>query len=522
MRCFSVKSTVALIVIIVLSLPGAIFGLDGGTSNADFMKIGAGARPSAMGEAFTGVADDSNASFWNPAGITAVEKISITYMYLLWYQGSMYHYLSFVMPIDTGTNFGVSINALMVPGFDSTDQSGFVPAEPASSDIAVTGTFAKNLGNIYMKDFVIGNISLGANLKIITRSLVGLNFGTMFFADIGIMANITDDMKIGFVLQDIGTSLKDDPPPFSVRMGSSYNFIFSRENALLISADIVKPIDLSNPDFADWYFGIGAEAKLFSAGYLRGGYKFGRIDQGLTMGAGLTWGWGSLDYAYLPHLELGTTHRISVSFKLGNTVVRPVVGAPQQPKNTNVIAGDKIVAVGWTPNSEGNIIGYNIYYREKGKGRYVKLNTEPIMEEGKFKAVLNNNTAYSFVVTAINNRNLESVYSVPVEATPRKNVVEQLPMVKGLMASAEGNVMVVTWNESNSGVVAGFNLYCKKEGDARFKKLNGTVLRETKATLGGLKTGVKYFFRVSSVSKEGAESGLSETVARIFTDEDTQ
>ncbi len=512
MKRFAVLSA-----IIILSVPAMLFGGSEGTSSADFLKIGAGARPSAMGEAFTGVADDSNATFWNPAGITAVEKISVTYMYLLWYQSQTYHYFSYVMPLDAVTNFGISANALITPGFDST--GGFAPAEPASYDIAVTGTIARNLGNIYTKDFTIGNISLGANFRVIKRSLVGVDLGTMFFADIGAIANITDDMKLGIVMQNIGSALGADPSPFTARIGLSYNFALTSDTALLLAGDIIKPVDLTNPDFQKWYFGLGAEAKLFGVGFIRGGYEIGKDGQGLTAGGGLSWGWGSLDYAFLPHLDLGNTHRISVTFKFGNTVARPLVGAPQQPQRTTAIAGDKVVSVGWDPNPEGNITGYNIYYREKGTGKYVKLNTDPVMEEAKFRAVLNNDITYSFVVTAINNRNLESIYSVPVEATPRKNVVVKPPKVEGVSVKVAAKALVVTWNENTNETVAGFNMYYKKEGDAKFKRLNRSTLRDTKATLGGLTAAVKYYFTVTSVSKDGIESDFSTVVSAKLPDE---
>src|SRR4029077_8125627 len=46
------------------------FGKDQvGTSGAQFLKIGPGARPVGMGEAFTGVPDDIHAIYWNPAGL---------------------------------------------------------------------------------------------------------------------------------------------------------------------------------------------------------------------------------------------------------------------------------------------------------------------------------------------------------------------------------------------------------------------------------------------------------------------
>ena len=40
-----------------------------GTTAAQFLKIGVGARAIGMGGAFVAVADDATAIYWNPAGI---------------------------------------------------------------------------------------------------------------------------------------------------------------------------------------------------------------------------------------------------------------------------------------------------------------------------------------------------------------------------------------------------------------------------------------------------------------------
>jgi len=45
-----------------------------GTSAANFLKIGVGARATAMGDAFTGLANDGTCLYWNPAGLTQLEK----------------------------------------------------------------------------------------------------------------------------------------------------------------------------------------------------------------------------------------------------------------------------------------------------------------------------------------------------------------------------------------------------------------------------------------------------------------
>ena len=49
-----------------------------GTTGADFLKIGVGARQAAMGNAFAGVADDATAIYWNPGGLGFADRWNIT------------------------------------------------------------------------------------------------------------------------------------------------------------------------------------------------------------------------------------------------------------------------------------------------------------------------------------------------------------------------------------------------------------------------------------------------------------
>ncbi|MGQ9707961.1 MAG: hypothetical protein ACUVUR_03690, partial [bacterium] len=59
----------------VMAFVAALIGIAAGAgfgpsaTGFTFMKLGVGARPVAMGQAFTGVADDANALFYNPAGL---------------------------------------------------------------------------------------------------------------------------------------------------------------------------------------------------------------------------------------------------------------------------------------------------------------------------------------------------------------------------------------------------------------------------------------------------------------------
>ena len=53
-----------------------------------FLKIGQGARAAGMGDAFTAVADDISAIFWNGAGLTHVENLEVQANYTKWLAGT--------------------------------------------------------------------------------------------------------------------------------------------------------------------------------------------------------------------------------------------------------------------------------------------------------------------------------------------------------------------------------------------------------------------------------------------------
>src|SRR5262245_6154523 len=57
-----------------------------GTSGAAFLKIGTGARATALGEAVTAVVDDVNAVSWNPAGLAGVTTPQFTAVQTQWLQ----------------------------------------------------------------------------------------------------------------------------------------------------------------------------------------------------------------------------------------------------------------------------------------------------------------------------------------------------------------------------------------------------------------------------------------------------
>ncbi|MEQ1920553.1 MAG: hypothetical protein ABL955_15300, partial [Elusimicrobiota bacterium] len=55
--------------LLLAALPAAAMSSAAGTSGAQFLKLGSGARAGAMADAFAAIADDANAAYYNPAGL---------------------------------------------------------------------------------------------------------------------------------------------------------------------------------------------------------------------------------------------------------------------------------------------------------------------------------------------------------------------------------------------------------------------------------------------------------------------
>src|SRR5277367_2440442 len=77
-------------------------------TSAAFLKIGVGARPIGMGNAFTGVADDINALAWNPAGLSQLTSREMGAMDAEMFADTRYDFVGYAQPLISGEgeNYG--------------------------------------------------------------------------------------------------------------------------------------------------------------------------------------------------------------------------------------------------------------------------------------------------------------------------------------------------------------------------------------------------------------------------------
>ena len=68
-----------------------------GTTAANFLEIGVGSGPSAMGEAYVAVANDVSSIYWNPAGLASLSNPSALFMVQPWLDLSFQIFLEWTL-----------------------------------------------------------------------------------------------------------------------------------------------------------------------------------------------------------------------------------------------------------------------------------------------------------------------------------------------------------------------------------------------------------------------------------------
>jgi hypothetical protein len=174
-----------------------------GTTSAEFLLLGAGARGAALGGAFAALADDPSALYHNPAGIALARGPGVslsTYDYIV---DTRYSWGGVVFPFAGGARaFGVQLGT-----FGFSDQPVYTVEQPdgTGSVYSVNETF---VGLTYAQNFS-DRFSAGLTAKMVIDQLgeangnaFAVDFGTNFHA----MLN-NHPIKFSFVLANLGTNL---------------------------------------------------------------------------------------------------------------------------------------------------------------------------------------------------------------------------------------------------------------------------------------------------------------------------
>ena len=293
-------------------------GLAQGTSGAVELKIPVGPRAIAMGQAFTAVADDANAIYWNPAGLNQLGGTELTAQYDVFIETVRYDF--FAAATKLGNEAALGIGAKLLSTGTEPEITG------VSGGVPVTGT--GTVGENYMDIDLAGAYRLsyyfdiGLTAKYISKTLSGTSAST-FAADFGVLYHSPiPHLQVGLDLQNMGPGLKfdqvADPLPFTVKLGVAYKMF---NDDFVVDYDLVVPTD--DPYVINC---LGGEYWYKDTLVGRFGYQFGgSIDQnqygiggvaGLYLGAGVKIPFMKtnigVDYAWTNTGFLGSNHHFAL------------------------------------------------------------------------------------------------------------------------------------------------------------------------------------------------------------------
>ncbi len=479
-----------------------------GSSGADFLKIGSGARTSAMGEAYVAVADDLNSASWNPAGLSEISRPSAGFMHLVYLADISYQSYGFAYPLGRWGTAAISGIMLSVPPFNSTN--------PAVHPDAATGKAGDMAMGCSYGIKVMRTLSVGFGVKMISRELSGYKASGIAL-DGGVIIQPWRRVRLGASMLNMGSDVtfieEGDPLPTSLRLGLAALAWDKAPVKANLSVEYAHYLKGGEPKL-----GIGAECWFFGLFALRGGYKTMRDVESIAAGVGLKYEGleaftPQFDYAFVPYAnDLGLAHRVSATISMGVVKTGPLPPAGMKAKREK-----KKVKLSWPSSLDWDTAGYNAY-RRLADGSYEKMNYDILRESRLVLADLKPGK-YDFVATSVSADGEESLYSGAASVTigkkkkvkkrARSREVKTLQAPAGLSAEIKGERVRLEWRKSG-GKVAGYRVYMSKDG-RKFKKITPKLRRSTSLTL-GVPAGQDYYFTVRAVGPDGAVGPYSRKV----------
>jgi len=300
-----------------------------GTAGFQFLRIGVGARETALAEAGTAIAEGPNAIFWNPARLTGDEHVGVQFFYNPWFATVKHSYMAVKVPFTPQNVVGVSVNLLSMDDMEETtiDEPQGTGRTFSAGDLAVSVAYAQQISDWF---------SAGIVAKYVREHIWDMVADGWAF-DIGLTYRY-ESLYLGVVLKDFGTDKTmsgqqlelnqqvypnwDTSPavvslvpkgirlPVSFQFGAGYDVMNSETHRIRALANIAYFMDIGETQ------NLAAEYTFEQSYSLRLGYKFKRDILGFSIGVGVATTLGSTgigaDFAAVEMKEFGYRTQFSL------------------------------------------------------------------------------------------------------------------------------------------------------------------------------------------------------------------
>jgi hypothetical protein len=283
-----------------------------GTTGFDFLRITPTAREAALGGAAVGTAPDPMGFWFNPTHALSAESPRAHVGYLNYVAGIHIGSAAYSQPVGTDKGVGFGVVYLNSGTMKRTNERG-----------DELGTFGVSFADLNLS----GAMRFGEALAV-GVGVQGLYGSIDTFFTMGLAGNVgatyrlpVDGLTAGLAVKNLGLELKAfqtsrDPLPIDFGLGLGYQ----PNPSLNLALDVHKPIDNRVSVRA------GVEGWVADLLALRVGYNSDGVDlksgggsdilAGLSTGLGIRYRGYELDYCFIPMVELGVAHRISLAFSL--------------------------------------------------------------------------------------------------------------------------------------------------------------------------------------------------------------
>ena len=272
--------------LIVLGITNAFAGKDA----AAFLKKSVGVKAIGMGGAFTALADDTSAIYWNPAGLSQIQDYYSVYAMGTTGASDKYPGLKDVVPTHQFFAFSIPLQKFTDILGKTVIGVGYISSK---MDAQHTTSKGERLGTISDTDnayYLSAGLPLwqsstslyvGASLKYITKKMsdVGVSDGGLDI-DAGVIYSI-DALKYGMInfgaIFQKGVNMGDDSAPMTTKVGVSDKVLFIDKFQLTGALDLVQRQDEPLSTNCGLEFGVLDIFKTDSFGingiFLRGGLE---------------------------------------------------------------------------------------------------------------------------------------------------------------------------------------------------------------------------------------------------------
>lgn len=298
------------ILVVLVALIGrvSIAAPNAGRTAADFLQVSIGARAAGMGGAFTSMATGPDASFWNPAGLGAIEDRQFSVGHFSWYQDITLNHGALSIPVSSQVGLAASVTFVDYGKIEGYDNVGTSTGDISAGDWAA----GLSLGVALSDQLRAGVTGRYINQKLADVSASG------FAADFGLSLQV-NSFNFSAVAANVGPTMKFETESERLPAAVRFGVAFAPAQSMLVGA-----VEVEKKIYGDIVTRQGLELRFNNQYFLRSGVslypgqgEYRSLKTGYAVGAGMELKAIRVDYAFTPSTDLGADdlHRFSLGFK---------------------------------------------------------------------------------------------------------------------------------------------------------------------------------------------------------------